>query len=79
MYYPLDDRFVLMVEIWHPGLTEAEQHALATTFAVKDRFTLTSIKQCPWGFTEEELSRAIASKEYLELDFWRNISHGLED
>lgn len=72
------DRFVLMVEIWHPGLTAAEREALATTFAVKDRFTLTGLKQVPWGFSDEELEHAIASRDYKELDFWRRAGYGLE-
>ena len=73
-----EDRFVLMAEIWHPGLTEAERAALATTFAVKDKFTLTTLKQCPWGFSDDELERAIASKDILEIDFWRDITYGLD-
>ena len=72
-----EDRFVLMVEIWHPALTEAEREALATTFAVKDRFTLLRLRQCPWGFSEAELTRAIESKTYRELAFWRSASYGL--
>lgn len=74
-----DDRFVLMVEVWHPSLTEAERQAMATTFAVKDKFTLMSLRQCPWGFSDEELSRAIESKDYQQLDFWRSLSFGLTD
>ena len=73
------DRFVLMAEIWHPALTEPERDALATTFAVKDSFTLTSLKQVPWGFSDEELTKAIESKAYKELAFWRTASFGLGD
>ena len=73
-----DDRFVLMAEVWHPELTAAERSAIATTFAVKDKFTLTKLRQCPWGFSDDELSRALASGQYTEIDFWRNIAHGLE-
>ena len=71
-----EDRFVLMVEIWHPLLTAAEREALATTFAIKDRFTLTSLRQCPWGFSEEELTKAIASKAYTKLSFWKGLGEG---
>ena len=71
------DRFVLMVEIWHPSLTVEEREALATTFAVKDRFTLTHLKQCPWGFSEAELTRAIESGAYRDVGFWRDFAHGL--
>ena len=67
-----DDRFVLMAEVWHPELTAA----VVTTFAVK--FTLTKLRQCPWGFSDDELSRALASGQYTEIDFWRNIAPGLE-
>jgi len=76
--HPSRDRFVLMVEVWHPGLTGAERDALGATFAVKDRFTLTQLKQCPWGFSDEELSKAIESKQFRELEFWQQLSYGLE-
>lgn len=71
------DRFVLMIECWHPELTADERHAMATLFAVKDRFTLLSLKQCPWGFGDQELERAIRSKEFRELEFWRDLAYGL--
>jgi hypothetical protein len=73
-----EDRFVLMVEIWHPGLSEAEREALATTFAVKDRFTLTQLRQCPWGYSEAELTRSIESRDFKDVAFWRRLSYGLE-
>ena len=68
-----------MVEVWHPSLTAAERSALATTFAVKDKFTLTGLRQCPWGFSDAELTRAIESKDFQQLDFWRSLSFGLDD
>ena len=74
--HPTKDRFVLMAEVWHPGLTEREREALGATFAVKDRFTLLNLRQCPWGFSEGELTRAIQSKDFLNLDFWRRASYG---
>ena len=75
--HPTRDRFVLMVEVWHPALTPEERNALSTTFAVKDRFTLTQLRQCPWGFSDDELSRAIESKQFRELEFWQRLSYGL--
>lgn len=75
--HPTQDRFVLMAEIWHPALTTPEREALATTFAAKDRFTVTNLRQCPWGFSDTELEEAIVSKEYKELDFWRSAGFGL--
>ena len=75
--HPTQDRFVLMAEIWHPALTAPEREALATTFAAKDRFTVTALRQCPWGFSEAELEEAIVSKSYKELDFWRSAGYGL--
>ena len=72
------DRFVLMAEVWHPSLTEPEREALATTFAVKDRFTVTKLRQCPWGFGDDELERAIQTGHYKELDFWKRCSFGLD-
>ena len=71
------DRFVLMAEVWHPGLSEAEVAAMKTLFAVKDKFTLLSLKQCPWGYSDDELMRAIAAKDHLEIGFWRDASFGL--
>ena len=71
------DRFVLMAECWHPALTAKERDALATTFAAKDRFTLINLKQCPWGFSDEELMRAILTKDHFDLAFWRDLDHGL--
>ena len=67
-----------MAEIWHPALSEREREALASTFAVKDRYTLMQLKQCPWGFSEEELSRAIGTGAYKKVDFWKRCSYGLE-
>lgn len=72
------DGSVLMCEIWHPELTAAERDALSTTFAVKDKFTLTKLRQCPWGFSDDELTRAIATKDFQSLEFWRDIAYGLE-
>ena len=76
--HPTLDRFVLMAEIWHPALTERERDAIGTTFAVKDRFTLTHLQQCPWGFSDDELMAAISSKQFKQLDFWRRCSFGLD-
>ena len=45
--------------------------------AVKDRFTLINLRTGPWGFSEEELTRAIESKDFRELEFWRRPSYGL--
>jgi hypothetical protein len=73
----LDDRFVLMCEIWHPALTPVERKAIATTMAVKDRYTLTALRQCPWGYSDDELSRAIENKDFENLEFWRTISFGM--
>ena len=51
--------------------------ALRTLFALKDRFTVLKLQQCPWGFGEEELFEAIVSKRALELEFWRDLAYGL--
>ena len=71
------ERFVLMVEMYHPALSAHEVAALRTLFALKDRFTVLKLQQCPWGFGEEELFEAIASKRALELEFWRDLAYGL--
>ena len=78
MYNEADaERFVLMVEMYHPALSEHEVAALRTLFALKDRFTVLKLQQCPWGFGEEELFEAIVSKRALELEFWRDLAYGL--
>ena len=73
------DRFVLMCECWHPALTPDERFAISTLFAVKDRFTCVQLRQCPWGYSEDELSRAIDAGDLKELGFWRSIAYGLDD
>lgn len=71
------ERFVLMVECWHPELSAAERGAMATLFALKDRFTVLSLRSCPWGFSEDELVNAIEKKQLGDLNFWRDSAHGL--
>lgn len=39
-----EDRFCLIAECWHPALTANEREALATLFAVKDRFTVLTLQ-----------------------------------
>jgi len=41
---------------WHPGLSAPEKEAMATLFALKDRFTVLTLNECPWGFSEQAKS-----------------------
>ena len=56
---------------------DTQVDALRTLFALKDRFTVLKLQQCPWGFGEEELYEAIVSKRAVELEFWRDLAYGL--
>ena len=70
-----EDRFCLISECWHPALTVHEREALATLFAVKDRFTVSVLKLAPWGYSDEALGAALQNGAVNELAFWRNIDH----
>ena len=70
---PRDDRFVLMCEVWHPSLSSAERDALATLFAVKDRFTVLELELAPWGYDDDDLGAALQSGAVRDLDFWKEI------
>ena len=47
------DRFVLIVETWHPALTNAEREALSDLFALRDLFGLLEHKRAPFGISDE--------------------------
>ena len=70
-----EDRFVLMSECWHPALRLEEREALATLFAAKDRFTVLSLGMAPWGYTEDDLSGALAKGHVNDLEFWKDIRY----
>ena len=65
--------------IWTLSLTIRARVASAPRGVVPGQFTLTHLRQCPWGFSEEELTRAIASKDYTQIDFWRRLDYGLDE
>jgi len=67
------DRFCLMAECWHPALESAERDALATLFAVKDRFTVRKLKMAPWGYAEDDLAAAMKSGAIDDLDYFRRL------
>lgn len=68
-----EDRFCLMSECWHPALNSMERDALATLFAVKDRFTVLELRLAPWGYDDDDLGAALKSGAVNELDYWKEI------
>ena len=64
-----------MSECWHPALRQEEREALATLFAVKDRFTVLNLEMAPWGYAEDELAAALKSGAVHDLDYWKNIDY----
>eukprot|EP00629_Pelagomonadales_sp_RCC1024_P012143 CAMPEP_0119260670 /NCGR_PEP_ID=MMETSP1329-20130426/943_1 /TAXON_ID=114041 /ORGANISM="Genus nov. species nov., Strain RCC1024" /LENGTH=402 /DNA_ID=CAMNT_0007260103 /DNA_START=168 /DNA_END=1376 /DNA_ORIENTATION=+ len=69
------DRMCLMSECWHPALTAVERDALATLFAVKDRFTVQELGMAPWGYGEEDLAAALKSGAVNDLDYWKRLDY----
>ena len=69
------DRICLMSECWHPALAAAERDALATLFAVKDRFTVLDLGMAPWGYGEDDLAKALKSGAVNDLDYWRRLDY----
>ena len=65
----------LMSECWHPALSGTERDALATLFAVKDRFTVQELGMAPWGYGEEDLAAAMKSGAVNDLDFWKRLDY----
>jgi len=72
------DRFCLMSECWHPDLTAEERDAIATLFAVKDRFTVLELELAPWGYDDESLGYAIKSGAVNDLNFWKDIGYSYQ-
>lgn len=70
-----DDRFCVIAECWHPALTKLEREALATLFAVKDRFTVLDLALAPWGYDDDSLEFALSSGAVHDLHFWRDIEY----
>ena len=73
-----EDRYVLMSECWHPGLSLKERDALAQLFAVKDSFTVTDLKLAPWGYDDDSLEFALKTGAVSDLNFWREIGYDRE-
>ena len=67
------DRFVLMIEVWHPGLSDLEVASLRTLFALKDLYTVLGVRRAPWGFTDAELEAASERGVLNDLAFWRDL------
>jgi len=71
------DRFVLMLEIWHPDMSAKERSALATLFAVKDLYAAMYLDSMPWGLTDKELIEANGAGHLQELAFWKDLAFGV--
>lgn len=67
------DRFCIIAEVWHPALRATERAALATLFALKDRFTVLDLQLAPWGYTDDDLQVALQNGAVNDLRFWRDI------
>ena len=52
---------------WHPLLSAAERDALATLFAIKDRFTVLEVGMAPWGYHEADREAALATGAVHDL------------
>mmetsp|Transcript_10690 Transcript_10690/g.43227 ORF Transcript_10690/g.43227 Transcript_10690/m.43227 type:complete len:403 (-) Transcript_10690:1073-2281(-) len=76
---PEEDRFCLIAEIWHPALRSEEREALATLFAVKDRFTVLELGLAPWGFTEDDLDIALRNGAVHDLAYWKDLAYEPRD
>ena len=73
-----EDRFVLIVEVWHPALTAVERDALATIFALNDRMTVLALSMAPFGFSDPAIEAAIESGEVADPRFWTDLAYGVE-
>lgn len=69
------DRFCLMSECYHPSLTLKERDAIATLFAVKDRFTVLELELAPWGYDSDDLEAAIQTGAVQDLHYWKEIGY----
>ena len=67
------DRFVLMIEVWHPDLSDIEVESLRTLFALKDLYTVLGVSRAPWGYADAELEDASARGVLNDLSFWRDL------
>lgn len=69
------DRFCIMSECYHPALTPKERDAIATLFAVKDRFTVNELQLAPWGYDDDDLLEAMNSGAVNDLNFWKDVAY----
>lgn len=76
---PTVDRFCLMIECYHPSLTLKERDAIATLFAVKDRFTVLKLELAPWGYDDDDLEAAIQTGAVQDLRYWKEIGYKLKN
>lgn len=73
--HPTEDRFCIMSECYHPALTKKERDAIATLFAVKDRFTVNELQLAPWGYDDDDLEQALKTGAVHDLNYWKDIVH----
>mmetsp|Transcript_22051 Transcript_22051/g.42337 ORF Transcript_22051/g.42337 Transcript_22051/m.42337 type:complete len:426 (+) Transcript_22051:70-1347(+) len=67
-----EDRFCLVAECWHPLLTPVERDALATLFALRERFIVLQLGMTPWSFDDDDVSTAVRSGAASDLAFWKD-------
>ncbi|KAJ8599892.1 hypothetical protein CTAYLR_002803 [Chrysophaeum taylorii] len=72
-----EDRFCIIAE--HPALAPVEREALATLFALKDRFTVLELQLAPWGYNDDDLGAALRSGAVYGLDYWKEIGRAPDD
>lgn len=65
------DRYVLIVEAWHPSLTLVERRAMSDLFALRDLFGLLEHKHAPFGVSDSAAASLLESGGGVRLDDWR--------
>ena len=66
-----EDRYVLIVETWHPALTLYERRAMSDLFALRDLFGLLEHKRAPFGVSDAAAASLLESGGGVRLDDWR--------
>ena len=66
-----EDRYVLIVETWHPALTLHERRAMSDLFALRDLFGLLEHKRAPFGVSDAAAASLLESGGGVRLDDWR--------
>jgi hypothetical protein len=77
--HPDQDRLVLMSECWHTALWRKERDALATLFAIRDRFAVKELVLAPWGYDDDDdLEMALKAGAVLDdLDYCKEVGYSI--